>query len=189
MDSFGYHALCCHGKDMHHRHYLVCWALHKLAFDAELHPQYNAPVQCLGDAWHSVNGKQTNFRPADVLMDWDGARKCCVDVTIVSPIHSHMPTKFFPGKAALLAEEDKKDKHSGPANAGGYNFLPFAADVFGNLAPEARKMLSRIASMVEVTRRLSRHVAKQFVFRRINFAIHLGVARQLVARQELDFFF
>jgi hypothetical protein len=174
---------------MHHRHYLVCWALHNLAFDAGLHPQYNAPVQCLGNAWHSHNGKQTNFRPADILMDWDGKRKCCVDVTIVSPINAHMPATFTPGKEARQAEEAKYDKHLLPSNCHGYNFVPFAADIFGILAPDARTMLTRIASMHEVSRGLSRHVAKQFVFRRINFAIHLGVARQLVARQELDFFF
>ena len=53
----------------------------------------------------------TNFRPADVLLNGDRPQTC-VDVTIVSPIKSIMPTTFVPGLAARAAQDVKYAKHA-----------------------------------------------------------------------------
>ena len=197
MDAFGYHAICCIGKQMHERHEEVAKALHYLAFDAKLQPQRNAPVQCLGLSWRSsltsqrgIGGRLvTNFRPADVLLNWDRPQTC-VDVTIVSPIKSIMPATFVPGLAARAAQDVKYAKHADVCGASGYGFKAFAADAFGVLAPDARQMLLRIASLLQITKMYPEYLARQIVFRRISFAIQLGVARQLlVARQEYDLYF
>ena len=195
MDSFGYHAICCIGKQMFERHELVANALHMLAFDANLQPQRNAPVQCLGVSWRqslkasSVGGAAvTNYRPADILLNWDRPRTC-VYTTVVSPILASMPVTFVLGAAALAAQEAKYEKHQDVCAASGHPFIAFAADTFGGLAPDSRSMLKRIASLIQITKMYPEYLANQLVFRRISFAIHLGVARQLVARRECDLFF
>ena len=130
----------------------------------------------------------TNFRPADVLLNWDRPQTC-VDVTIVSPIKSIRPATFVPGLAARAAQDVKYAKHADVCGASGYGFKAFAADAFGVLAPDARQMLLRIASLLQITKMYPEYLARQIVFRRISFAIQLGVARQLVARQEYDLYF
>ena len=57
-------------------------------------------------------------------------------------------------------------------------------DVFGVLAPDASALLHRFAALLETSQGLPSYLAKQLVFRRVSFAVHLGVARQLVARRE-----
>ena len=59
-------------------------------------------------------------------------------------------------------------------------------DTFGVLAPDARKLLFRFARAQERSKGYPSYLAKQLVFRRISFAVHLGVARHLVARKEPD---
>ena len=95
-----------------------------------------------------------------------------------------MPVRFRPGAAALLAEETKYRKHLDACNAAGYCFQAFAADAFGVLAPDALSLLSRLARILESTLSVPSYLARQIVFRRISFAVHLGVARQLVERRE-----
>ena len=61
-------------------------------------------------------------------------------------------------------------------------------DCFGVLAPHSSSLLRRIALWCLVcTKGYPAYLAKQLVFRKISFAIHLGVARQIVARKEFDF--
>jgi hypothetical protein len=149
MDRYGYHALCCHGKSMFDRHELVAWALHHIASDCMLHPRWKAPVACLGTSWLSSTGRSnsglTSFRPADILLPvpWD-SKPTCVDITVVSPIQSTIPVHFTPGKAALSAEAAKIAKHLVPCELAGMLFLPFAVDIFGLFAPEARATIVKL---------------------------------------------
>jgi hypothetical protein len=119
----------------------------------------------------------------------DVSRKTCVDVTVVSPIKAQMPVNFVVGKDAKSAEHDKYLKHEDACREAGYEFIAFAVDVFGGLAPEAIKLLRLIACNLEVTKNYPRSLALCLVYRRISFAIHLGVARQLVDRMEPGTFF
>ena len=188
MDSFGYHALCCTGSSMNRRHDLVADALSAIAYDARLQPRRDAPVYCLGPSWrhrHGAGPGITAFRPADILLHFDGPRRTCVDITVVSPVLSAMPTQFRPGAAALRAEEAKYCKHLAACNAAGFRFRAFAVDALGVLAPDASALLTRLAHLLESTQGLPSYLARQLVFRRLSFAVHLGVARQLVARREL----
>ena len=191
MDSFGYHALCCRGGLMSERHDLVADALGALASYAQIPCRVGAHVQCLGlSSRPPKNGAHRNltaFRPADVLLRWDGLRATCVDTTVVSPIRGPMPVQFQPGHTATWAEGNKYKKHLTACNAAGYDFTAFAVDTFGVLAPDARKLLFRLARALERSKGYPPYLAKQLVFRRISFAVHLGVARQLVALKEPDF--
>ena len=119
----------------------------------------------------------------------NNGRRICVDCTVVSPIRStHPPSPNFKvGLAARIAEEDKYNKHLIATNAANLGFLAFAADCFGVLAPDALSLLSRISSCLQFTKGYPPYLAKQLVFRKISFAIHVGVARQLVARKEFNF--
>jgi len=97
-----------------------------------------------------------------------------------------MPVNFEPGAAAL---DEKYRKHEDACAAAGYGFRAFVVDAFGVLAPDAKSILKRLASLLEVTKNYPEYLARQLVHRRISFAVHVGVARQLVARREWDFFF
>ena len=199
MDPFGYHhGLNCCTSERFRRHEEVATQLGVLAHDAGLQPVRNAKVQCLGPSWRpgrqvsntsSSNGF-TLFRPADILINGvNGGRRVCVDCTVVSPIRSSSspPLNFKVGLAAYMAQEDKYDKHLVATNAANLGFLAFAVDCFGVLAPDALSLLSRISSCLQITKGYPAYLAKQLVFRKISFAIHVGVARQLVARKEFNF--
>jgi hypothetical protein len=188
MDSFGYHAINCRGS-LFERHEEVLRALLFLTFDAQLNPRKNAPVKCLGPSWRKPknvvsDSTLTWFRPADLLIDHDGLRRKCVDVTVVSPIKANMPVTFIAGKDALRAQQDKISKHADACFNGGFYFAAFAVDVFGVLAPGALSLLKHVASLLEGTQQYSKPLALAVVFRRISFAIHKGVAKQLVDRME-----
>jgi hypothetical protein len=188
MDLFGYHAINCRGSH-YARHEGVVNALHLLAFDACLHPIKNAFVQCLGLS-KRCSPSIVAYRPADILLDWhEFVRKTCVDVTVVSPIKAFMSENFIVGKDAKRAEDEKHSKHADACHASGFDFLPFSVDVFGVFAPEAKKLLLNIASILEVAKGYPKSLARNITFRRISFAIHRGVARQLVDRMEPGTFF
>jgi hypothetical protein len=203
MDAFGYHAINCRGSHFA-RHEIVVKALHSLAVEAGIQSKIGVPLQCLGLNWRTTSSLSsspssstttttlplTAFRPADVLMTLNEFMcQTCVDVTVVSPIKANMPVNFVAGKDAKSAENEKFRKHEDACREAGYLFKPFAVDVFGGLAPEALKLLRLIASVLEVSKSCSKSVALNIVFRRISFAVHLGVARQLVDRMESGSFF
>ena len=142
MDSFGYHALCCPGRTMNHRHDLVANALSAIAHDAGF------TVLVLLAAVVMVLSRPgiTVFRPADILLHLGGPRRTCVDTTVVSPVVAVMPVHFRPDAAAFFAEEAKYNKHFAACEAAGDYFKAFAVDVFGVLAPDASALVNRFAA-------------------------------------------
>eukprot|EP01037_Dinobryon_pediforme_P042814 gene42814-53439_t len=90
-----------------------------------------------------------------------------------------MPVKFVSGKVAHIAEDSKYAKHSMACSDAGFGFVGFAADAFGCFVPSAIQMLKRIAHMLETTKSYPPYLAANIVLRRISFANHLGVARQM----------
>jgi hypothetical protein len=186
MDANGFHAINCRGSH-YARHEGVVNALYLLAVEAGLLPKKNAQVYCLGT---SSRGSEVIYRPADLLMVYDEvSRKTCVDVTIVSPIKNSMLGNFVVGKDAKRAEADKYAKHAAACRASGYEFVAFAVDAFGVFAPESKKLLKTIASILEGSKGYPKRLANFKVFQRISFAIQLGVAKQLVSRMEFGSFF
>jgi hypothetical protein len=189
MDRFGYHALCCPGKSMFDRHELVAWTLHLIASDCQLKPRWKAPVACLGTSWLSSTGRSNSglslFRPADILLPlpWD-TKPTCVDITVISPIQSKLPVTFTPGQAAASAEASKIGKHLSPCELAGMLFLPFAVDIFGIFAPEAKLAIQKLQRLLTSTKGYPPYLAAQLINRRLSFAVHLGTARQLTSRFE-----
>ena len=97
-----------------------------------------------------------------------------------------MPVNFRSGAAVPQAEESKYRKHFDACISAGYHFLGFALNAFGVLAPDASAFLHRLASLLETSQGLPSYLAKRLVFRRISFAVHFRVARQLIARSEFQ---
>ena len=97
------------------------------------------------------------FRPAYILLHLDGPT--CIDVTVISPVLAAMPVNFRAGAAAPQAEESKYRKHFDDCKSAGYNFLGFALDAFGVLAPDASAFLFRLASLLETFHGLPSYLA------------------------------
>ena len=93
------------------------------------------------------------------------------------------------GRVARIAEDSKYSKHWLACHDARYGFLGFAADCFRCLTPDTAKMLTRLAHILESIKSYPPYLASNIVHRRISFAIQLGVARQLVARRQIDVFF
>ena len=193
LDAFGVHALNCSGRAMIARHDIVASALHTLAFQAQLQPKWkDQSITCLGESWRTTSGSRassssssrsslTAFRPADISVRWDNSPKLtCIDVTVVSPLKATMSLKFLPGAVAQTAENEKFTKHADACFDAGYNFLPFAVDCLGGLTPSSAGTLTRIASALVTIHGFPEYLARQLVFRRLSFAIHLGTVRQLL---------
>ena len=150
-------------------------AVSQLASLAGLCSTPNAKVQCLGGKDNSLH----MYRPADVQIG-----NMLVDITIVSPLSASKATSKqgqTPGTLVTSAADAKVRKHRDPASNAGFDFLPFAIDTCGSLAADARYILSYISYKYSSTTCKPLSAAKYIIVCRISFALHLGIARQLVA--------
>jgi hypothetical protein len=180
MDVYGYHALSCRGGTFD-RHQIVRNALFDLATMARFSPVKDAPVQCLGRSRHSV---QTHmFRPADILLEGDDYPRDCVDVTVVSPLPSHITADIVIGKKVNSSEEDKYRKHQEACENVNFGFKAFAIDVFGVVATRSLQLLHRIRNAMARTAGYPLRKATAICHRRISLAVQMGVARQAVTQQ------
>jgi hypothetical protein len=181
MDIYGYHAMLCNGHLLG-RHNLVRDALYDMMVKARFHPIKDAQVTCLGHR----HGQLSNFRPADLLVAGDDFEKDCIDITVVSPIvTNHQPT-IVVGAKAETAERLKYQKHRAACEQAGLGFKAFAIDVFGVPAKESLKILHRICSRLMREGGYPEHMATSICFRRVSFAVQLGVARLFVASRTVS---
>ncbi|GJY41855.1 hypothetical protein Tco_0429125 [Tanacetum coccineum] len=109
-----------------------------------------------------------------------GGKHVCVDLTGVSPIVGLSSRGFTVRQAALKAASDKVTKHEKACIENQHEFIPFAFDTFGFLAPKAVELLSRVQRVMHSNVMTPR--STDVVFKRIGFAIQKGLAAQLVAR-------
>jgi hypothetical protein len=181
MDVYGYHSLVCRGHLLP-RHNTVRDALYDLLVRARFNPTKDAPVTCLGHQ----SGRPTALRPADILMSGDDFDNDCVDVTVVSPLVTNNQRAVIVGKAARDAEGMKVRKHSLPCEQAGFGFKAFAVDVFGVLSPDSAKLLDRVKSRMVRETCCAEYKAAAICFRRISFAVQLGVARQLIMSHRIQ---
>jgi hypothetical protein len=185
IDCYGFHPPACQGvgKKTHSRHEIMANTLGNLANDAGLDARVNAPLECLGE--DTSNGSVHQYRPADVLMNGPTNRRLCVDVTIASPLSeakAGTSNGTIPGQLAAAYARAKFKKHYNACVLDGKMFLPFALDVCGIIDASANELIQHIAyhqSKNILGRSYSEAVS--YCRRRISFALHLGVARQLVA--------
>jgi hypothetical protein len=176
LDIYGYHALVCKGHLLP-RHNLVRDALFELAQKTCFAPEKNANVGCLG-----VRANQPAIlRPADLLVEGDDFAQDCIDVTVVSPLITNNQRSIVVGDKAKVAETNKIKKHEDACTLSGFGFKPFAMDVFGVLAPRSVSFLKRICNKLMYLYDYPSYVASAIVYRRISFAVQLGVARQFLA--------
>jgi hypothetical protein len=181
MDIYGYHAMLCNGHLLG-RHNLVRDALYDLMVKARFHPIKDAQVTCLGNRHEQLS----NFRPADLLVAGDDFEKDCIDITVVSPIVSNNQPAIVVGVKAETAERLKYQKHQVACEQAGLGFQAFAIDVFGVPAKESLKILHRICSRLMREGGYPLHMATSICFRRVSFAVQLGVARLFVASRAVS---
>ncbi|KAL6517045.1 hypothetical protein OROHE_018005 [Orobanche hederae] len=172
LDTYGEHAVHCKvdpGFKFRHDH--VRDTLYDVLWRAGISAKKEAAVKFLTNP---LEGRST-LRPADVLIfGWANGKHTCVDLTGVSPLVGIGHGTFTVGQAALRAASGKIAKHEKACIDNGHTFIPFAFDTFGFLAPEAVGLLKRVNVMTPGSR--------EFIFKRIGFAIQKGLAAQLVAR-------
>ena len=94
---------------------------------------------------------------------------------------------FAPRATAVAAERDKNLLYKGLCETNSHEFSLFAVDVFGVMAPQTHSTLRRIIYGLVTTRGFAVYLATQVAYRKILFAIQLGVAQQIVARSEFAF--
>jgi hypothetical protein len=162
-----------------HRHDLVRDALFDLSRVAGFSPIKDGPVQCLGESNNGIH----LFRPADLLIRGDDFGHSCVDVTVVSPFSQPFPRGYVFGKAAAVAELNKINKHRQPCLMASYGFHPFAVDVFGSMGAESMVFIKRLASAFALASSQLYSYCLSLCYRRVSFALQLGLARQLLAGQ------
>jgi ubiquitin carboxyl-terminal hydrolase 44/49 len=176
LDVFGYHALVCRGHFLP-RHNLVRDALFDLTLKARFAPVKDAPVTCLGYR----SGQPTAFRPADLLVAGDDFDRDCLDVTVVSPLVTGNQPEVVVGKKAAEAQRMKIRKHQEACEASGFGFKAFAVDVFGVLAEDSSRFMSRVCQRLIREADYPSFMASAICYRKISFAVQLGVARQYIA--------
>jgi hypothetical protein len=183
MDRYGYHALSCKctGNLIIPRHERVVAAIGDLAHNASLNPKVNAEVTCLGE---SSSGNKL-FKPADVLLDApDGRRRDCVDITVSSPLSwakASVGANVKPGNLVNTKADNKNKKHRLACFQAAKGFTPFSVDVCGMIEGTAALLLNRIACQQAKHSDRPYRDTISFCRRRVSFAIHHGVAKQLVA--------
>ncbi|GJY38475.1 hypothetical protein Tco_0424839 [Tanacetum coccineum] len=109
-----------------------------------------------------------------------GRKHACVDLTGVSPPVGLSSKGFTAGQAALKAASDKVTKHEKACIENQHEFIPFAFDTFGFLAPKAVELPSRVQRVMHSNVMTPR--STDVVFKRIGFANKKGLVTQLVAR-------
>lgn len=178
LDSFGEHAVHCRElPGFKYRHDMVRDVLFDVLKRAGVSAKKEAPVNFLTDP---REGRST-LRPADVLVfGWAGGKHACVDLTGVSPLVGLRSGGFTAGEAALKAALCKVTKHEKACIDNQHEFIPFAFDTFGFLAPDAVVFLNRVQRVMHSNVMTPRSM--NVVFQRISFAIQKGLAAQLVAR-------
>jgi hypothetical protein len=179
-DIFHYHALSCGGSGSGRlrRHEIFVRALNDLAQAAGFHPIMNAPVKCLR---YEKNGVRW-LKPADVLIDGEDVDRCCVDVTIVSPLSAtkakHSEGQIC-GKLVATAADSKVGKHQEDCVRSGMEFLPFAIDVCGVTDTSGWQLINRLAERYSLRQGRPYSVSVSLLRRKLSFALHLGIAKQL----------
>jgi hypothetical protein len=160
------------------RHNILRDALFDLSRQAHWKPVKDAPLYL-----HHVdaNGVSHSLRPADLAIQGDLFPHRCVDCTLVSPVcPSNLTHPFRVGAAAEFAAESKMQLYAQRCLANNLEFSPFAVDTFGILSTSAVSFLERLATRIN---RSNFSSAMSLISRRISFAIHLGVAKQLVSHR------
>jgi len=179
MDVYGYHAMACSKNRYLSRHNLVQDALYDIAYNAQLRPESDAHVGCLG---LTQRGSTRILRPADLLIDGHGFPRTCIDVTVVSPLcASAFRLGQSVGAAAQKAEDAKYVKHRDACYASRYGFKAFAVDSLGVLAKGSIDLLERLSKLVAHGRGWKPSLARKICRGRIGFAVARSVARQYVA--------
>ena len=190
MDTFGDHALLCHG-DPHSsgfqlRHRLVQRTLGSILQQAGVHHMVEPPHLRLARDDAPFSGRGSGLtKPADILLyAWRGDRHCCVDLVGVSPARMGWRDAT---SALFSVEQGKSDKHARSCISHGFDFSPFGFSTFGSFGPAAEELLDRVCRRYVSHAHIPPWEAHPWVYRRLSFSIMRGVAEQFVRRQSADF--
>ena len=178
--------LCRHCKEHHEldngRHTLTCKksgdatrrhnALRGVILEAASRAGCSAALeQSIGDG---------RLRPADVLIH--GAPPTCIDVAITHPCQPKFVRRTSLGIHApdTYARDVKLAKYSNLAKEVGALFVPFVADVYGNLCEDALKMIKRLGRAAAIRRNERPSRSIWFLRVRVSFTIASAIAKSLV---------
>jgi hypothetical protein len=137
--------LCCKRNNYSNRHNAVQEALFTTL---------SCSGQCVAKEVPLEHNKESNLRPADLLLDmWHDGKPLAVDVTVahgwqVSEQGEQSKDKWRP--FLKKREKGKHQKYDVPCEEEGWAFAAFAMGTWGGLGPEAAKILSRIAQRAAV---------------------------------------
>jgi hypothetical protein len=176
-DRWGYHALGCIGKENmnHSRHEELAKAVCSCARNAGIQAAFNPKLDLVKI---DKNKGSSIIRPADVLLSRDTDRHC-IDIT-VSASTCATYSSLEVGKVVDKRALEKVQKNAETCSKYGYKFTPFVLDCCGIIHSDAWKLLRRFASGYSDQTMRPYSQCCTILRRRISFALHLGIAHQLV---------
>ena len=176
-DVLGHHdAVCSGGNRTKSRHDGLRDELHKIAREAGFMPQKE--VTNILD--------ETGEKPADVLLpDYTNGRPCCIDTVVSSPFtHVHNSAEQI-GYVMDQAEIRKCQNYQLRCNEKGYDFTPFAMDIYGAMGRSCHALITRLAVSLADKNDEPIGLAKGKIIQRLVAAVQKGVVLALQSRIDI----
>lgn len=137
MDVFGNHALHC-AKDIGIKY------RHDIARDTVFDICYKANVSARKEASLGLRSDSAkDLKPADILMlNWEGGKDVCFDVTVVSAFTGAGTRRFPPGHTISMAINRKCNKYLEKCSTHDYGFGVLALTTLGELGEDTIAFLA-----------------------------------------------
>ena len=173
-DVLGHHdAVCPGGNRTKNRHNGLRDELHKIAREAGFMPQKEVPNIL----------DETGEKPADVLLpDYTNGRPCCFDTVVSSPFSHVQNSATQIGYAMQQAELNKCQKYQERCNEKGYDFSPFAMDIFGGMGRSCHALITRLAVSLADKKDEPIGLVKGKIIQRLVAVVQKGVVLALQSR-------
>ena len=176
-DRLGHHdATCPGGNRTKGRHDKLRDELAKISREAGFMPQIEVK-DILDD---------TGEKPADVLLpDYTNGRPCCFDTVVSSPYTDPQNSAQQIGYAINKAEAAKCEKYQQRCNDKGYDFSPFAMDIYGGMGRSCYALLARLALGIADKTNQTVGLVKGKIIQRLVAVVQKGVVLALQSRFDI----
>lgn len=176
-DVHGHHDVVCPGGNRtKNRHDRLRDELHKIACEAGF--MSRTEVRNILD--------ETGKKPADVFLpDYTNGRPCCIDTVVSSPYtHVHNSAEQI-GYVMVQAEIYKCNNYQQRCNEKGYDFSPFAMDIFGGLGRSCHKLITRLAVSLADKKDEPIGLVRGKIIQRLVAVVQKGVVLALQSRVDI----